>query len=39
MLLFDELTGEESEIYIENANDLYTFIQSIKRKLKKNKKK
>jgi hypothetical protein len=39
MLLLDELTGEENEIYIENATDLYTFIQSIKRKLKKNKKK
>jgi hypothetical protein len=39
MLLLDELTGEESEIYIENATDLYTFIQGIKRKLKKNKKK
>jgi hypothetical protein len=39
MLVLDELTGEEDEIYIENANELYTFIQSIKRKLKKNKKK
>lgn len=39
MLVLDELTGEESEIYIENANELYTFIQGIKRKLKKNKKK
>jgi hypothetical protein len=39
MLLLDELTGEEDEIYIENANELYTFIQGIKRKLKKNKKK
>ena len=39
MLLLDELTGKESEIYIENANELYTFIQGIKRKLKKNKKK
>ena len=39
MMLFDEETKEESEIIIENASDLYSFIQKISKKIKnKNKK-
>lgn len=39
MMLFDEETGDESEIVIENASDLYSFIQKISKKIKnKNKK-
>lgn len=39
MLLIDELTGEEEELNIKNSNDLYVFIQSVKKKIKnKNKK-
>ena len=34
MMLFDEETKEESEIIIENASDLYSFIQKISKNIK-----
>ena len=39
MMLFDEETGDESEVIIKNASDLYSFIQKMSKKIKnKNKK-
>jgi hypothetical protein len=39
MMLFDEETKEESEVVIETASELYSFIQKISKKIKnKNKK-
>jgi hypothetical protein len=34
MMLFDEITGEETEMNIKNASELYSFIQSVKKKIK-----
>jgi hypothetical protein len=34
MILFDELTGEETEMNIKSATELYSFIQSVKKKIK-----
>ena len=39
MMLFDEDTGDETEVVIENASDLYSFIQKISKKIKNKKKK
>jgi hypothetical protein len=39
MMLFDEETGDETEVVIENASDLYSFIQKIAKKIKNKKKK
>jgi hypothetical protein len=39
MMLYDEVTQEESEIIIKNSNELYSLIQKINKKIKnKNKK-
>ena len=39
MIVFDEITGEEEEVNIKDTSDLYSFIQSVKKKIKnKNKK-
>jgi len=39
MMLFDEDTGDETEVVIESSSDLYAFIQKIAKKIKnKNKK-
>ena len=39
MIVVDEITGEEEEVNIKDTSDLYSFIQSVKKKIKnKNKK-
>jgi len=39
MMLFDEETGDETEVVIETSSDLYSFIQKISKKIKNKKKK
>jgi hypothetical protein len=39
MFVFDEITGEEEEVSIKNTSDLYSFIQSVNKKIKKKNKK
>ena len=39
LLFFDEIDNEESQVIIKNAKELYSFLNKVERKIKKNKKK
>jgi hypothetical protein len=39
MYVFDEITGEEEEVNIKTTSDLYSFIQTVNKKIKKKNKK